>query len=58
MQCLDLESNTPSSEYTDDVKEISAVSLIKEICSSYICTLLIQVFLTKKNYPPTKATNI
>lgn len=55
MQCLDLESNTPSSEYTDDVKEIRSVSLIKEICSSYICTLLIQVFLTKKKLPSYKS---
>lgn len=49
MHFLDLESNMPSYEYTDNVKEISSVSLIEKICSNYIWT---QVLLTKKLPPP------
>lgn len=49
MHFLDLESNMPSYEYTDNVKEISSVSLIeKNLLQLYLKTY----YLQKKNYPP------
>lgn len=59
MHFLDLESNMPSYEYTDNVKEISSsVSLIeKNLLQLYLKTsITYQKKLTPP--PPTKATKI
>lgn len=54
MHFLDLESNMPSYEYTDNVKEISSVSLIeKNLLQLYLNT---SITYKKTNPPPTKAT--
>lgn len=49
MHFLDLESNMPSYEYTDNVKEISSVSLIeKNLLQLYLNTSITY----KKTNPP------
>lgn len=50
MHFLDLESNMPSYEYTDNVKEISSVSLIeKNLLQLYLKT---SITYKKKTTPP------
>lgn len=49
MHFLDLESNMPSYEYTDNVKEINSVSLIEK----YLLQLYLNTSITyKKTTPP------
>lgn len=49
MHFLDLESNMPSYEYTDNVKEICSVSLIEK----YLLQLYLNTSITyKKTTPP------
>lgn len=50
MHLLDLESNLPSYEYTDNVKEISSVNLIeKNLLQLYLNT---SITYKKTNPPP------
>lgn len=56
MHFLDLESNMPSYEYTDNVKEISSVSLIeKNLLQLYLNT---SITYKKTNPPPYKSYKI
>lgn len=57
MHLLDLESNLPSYEYTDNVKEISSVNLIeKNLLQLYLNTSI--TYKKTNPPPPTKATKI
>lgn len=56
MHFLDLESNMPSYECTDNVKEVGSVSLVGEgLLQLYLNT---SITYKKTNPPPTKATKI